>query len=360
MNVLVVGNGFTRYEMPDRNYVNIHTARFLLGLAEAGHAVAIAQPIVEVVSEGGLNNADLGREDVRVVELNKGRPWRLLEAIRALKNADFVYIFFPGTWPRVAGLLCRWMKKPYALYVRGEQFSNRGLDAKLLSFAVALITETGLEKRVVEHNSRYIPISPMIEMGDRDQLRRDYERGLGRPLRLLFVGRLEAAKGVPELLEAARILVQRAVPFELRLVGGGPLYDELSSLKKSDPSLPFDLVGLVADKSEMMKEYEWADVLVLPSHHEGFPRVIFEAMIKSCVIVTTMVGGIPAIMHHGRNCLELEIGKPDMIVDAIELLNSNVDLLQRLSDAGRETVLKILNDQPTHLNAVKKVIDEQI
>lgn len=357
MRVLVVGNGFTRHEESRGDFVNVHTADFLVGLANLGHEVAIAQPLVNVVSEAGLNNALLPPERVQVVGLDKRNLLRCFAALRALISADFVYIFFPGSWPRLLGALCRWLGKPYALYVRGEQFAVVGGDAKLLSGALALVTETGLDRRLLHLNNRIIPIAPMIEMNPEDQIRRDFTKCLGRPLRLLFVGRIEAAKGIPELIDAANLLISRGISFELRLVGGGPLLERLSA-QMSATSV--SLVGVVSDKRTMMAQYEWADVLVLPSHHEGFPRVLFEAMIKSCVIVTTMVGGIPAVMQNEVNCMSIPVGHADGIADVVERLSKDLELMQQLSESGRDFVLNILRSRPAHLKAVEGVLNDEV
>ena len=110
-------------------------------------------------------------------------------------------------------------------------------------------------------------------------------------------------------------------------------------------------------KSALMAEYEAADFFVLPTHHEGFPRVLYEAMINAMVIVTTFVGGIPGLMKNGENCIEIPLKSPKVIADAIENLSRDAVQMQRLSESGLETIMTVLNTYPSHLEAVKGALN---
>ncbi|WP_300333559.1 glycosyltransferase family 4 protein [Accumulibacter sp.] len=360
MKILVVGNGFTRYEEPGRYFVNHHTADFLGGLVARGVKVSLAQPVIRVPTDGGLNDARVPTQEIEIIDLNRRAVTIGLKVLQAIWSADLVYLFFPGTWPRLIGFGCLLLNRPFGIYLRGEQFSSKGFDVRLLQRAVAICTETGLEERVRMHSDRIIPVAPMIDMTAQDALARTSERGPNGSLRILFVGRLENAKGVPELVSAARELKERGVSFEMRLVGGGPLYHRLREELLVDSDLPIVLTGLLSDKSSMMAQYEWADALVLPSHHEGFPRVLFEAMIKSCAIVTTMVGGIPAVMRDGVNCLALPVGSSVAIADQLERLAKERGLTGALASAGHTTVLEILAHRVAHIAAVQRIIDAKV
>jgi glycosyltransferase involved in cell wall biosynthesis len=53
--------------------------------------------------------------------------------------------------------------------------------------------------------------------------------------------------------------------------------------------------------------YKESDLFILPSFYpEGFPRVIYEAMLNSLPIITTPVGSIPSLLNHDDNCIFVE------------------------------------------------------
>jgi glycosyltransferase involved in cell wall biosynthesis len=165
---------------------------------------------------------------------------------------------------------------------------------------------------------------------------------------LLFVGRLEVDKGIRELMQAAEDLRLRGMPFRLWLVGGGPLFHELSARLKDKPlGENVRLVGSVSGKDDLMRFYRSAHMFIFPSYHEGFPRVLYEAMINSLPILTTMVGGISGHMVDGKNCIGIPARSTHSIVEGIERLSGDLQLLNAIGQAGQETVLDVLeNNQP--------------
>jgi len=118
--------------------------------------------------------------------------------------------------------------------------------------------------------------------------------GLGdRPL-ILYVGRLEAAKGTGDLLAAfQQIAATRPEPV-LALVGEG---SDGARCRQAARSLP-DRV-LVPGPRPLEEVATWmaaCDVLVLPSWNEGTPNVILEALASGRRVVATRVGGIPDVV----------------------------------------------------------------
>src|SRR5690606_33050095 len=177
--------------------------------------------------------------------------------------------------------------------LRGERFDLEGGDGDNLRGARFVCCVGSLSQTLKGINANAISIQPMLDLRFEDCRKKNFLRRDTSPWQLLFVGRLEAAKGVPELIEAVHILEKKGIEFELTLVGGGPLYSELASRFGNSPGARVRVIGNVDNKAELHAYYESADVFVLPTHHEGFPRVLYEAMIKSNVILTTFVGGIP-------------------------------------------------------------------
>ncbi|MFL6116803.1 MAG: glycosyltransferase family 4 protein [Catenulispora sp.] len=108
------------------------------------------------------------------------------------------------------------------------------------------------------------------------------------PLRLLFVGRLDVQKNVARLLDA---LAQVVEPVRLRLVGDGDLRADLQE-QAARLGLA-DRVEFVGRKhgADLVKEYEDAELFVLPSDREGMALVVLEAMAAGLPVLATAVPG---------------------------------------------------------------------
>lgn len=113
---------------------------------------------------------------------------------------------------------------------------------------------------------------------------------------ILFVGNVQASKGCMELVQAFAKLRQRVPRLKLVFVGAGPqqkaLASECSSLGMADD---VTFAGRLAH-DQIVRWFGAADVFCLPSHAEGVPNVVLEAMACGTPVVATRVGGIPEVL----------------------------------------------------------------
>jgi glycosyltransferase involved in cell wall biosynthesis len=272
------------------------------------------------------------------------------ELFREILISDFVYIFFPGTVGKLAGLLCSLLGRPYGLYVRGSRFRETRLDRRVVrKAAFALTVSPALKQQIEPFCKTAGVIRPMVTITREDAFDRPPLLAPPQIWELLFVGRLEVDKGIRELMQAAEDLRLRGMPFRLRLVGGGPLFNDLSARLKDKPlGENVQLVGSVSGKADLMRFYRDGHIFIFPSYHEGFPRVLYEAMINGLPILTTMVGGISGRMVDGKNCIGIPAKSARSIVAGVERLSSDLQLLNAIGQAGQETVLDVLENSRPH------------
>lgn len=153
---------------------------------------------------------------------------------------------------------------------------------------------------------------------------------------LLYVGRLDHRKGVGDLLEAVDRL---DADVEVRLVGQGPFaerYRKQAERMGIDDRVRF--LGFV-DREELIDLYRSATAFVLPSHYEGLPTVLLEAMVCGRPVVATAVSGCLDVVDDGENGLLVPPKSPDAIADAVSALLADPERRHELGRAARETVL---------------------
>ncbi len=144
-----------------------------------------------------------------------------------------------------------------------------------------------------------VVINGVPEPAHRAPPARDIPRdAAGDSLRLLFVGNLSARKGVPELLRALALAPLAQVPLQLTLAGGGDLqaFRAIAQAMGLGERVRFEGWAHQARVAQLMAG---SDLLVLPSHDEGLPLVILEALACGVPVVCTPVGEIPHVLQDG-------------------------------------------------------------
>jgi len=158
------------------------------------------------------------------------------------------------------------------------------------------------------------------------------------PVRLLYVGRLSAEKGLDVLLEALGLLRagHPAVNVTLTMVGSdfhgsayGPTFR--ARLARSDCAELVTMKGHVPYGPSLFELYDSHDILVLPSLTEGFPQVVLEAMARGLPVVASAVGAIPRVIEDSKNGLLVSPGDPYALSAAITRLAGDDNLFADVS-----------------------------
>lgn len=151
-----------------------------------------------------------------------------------------------------------------------------------------------------------------------------------RRLKALYLGRLDAQKGLERLAEV--IARSADLPIDWRVVGKAILTDGAPPLS---PLVQAVLEPALSTPDELITAFAEADVLVLLSEYEGLPLTILEAMRQGVVPLATDVGAVAEVVHDDLNGCLLPLGDAvEACLSALDDLCRNPVRLERLSQAA--------------------------
>lgn len=125
-------------------------------------------------------------------------------------------------------------------------------------------------------------------------------RGGDGPRRLLFVGRLSKAKGADLAIECCKLLRAQGCEAELDIIGEGPERQNLEAMAEQPALRGHVRLHGGLGFEEVLRFYETADVLLLPSETEGWPKALAEAMAFGVPCVAADRGLNPWMLGEGR------------------------------------------------------------
>ena len=203
------------------------------------------------------------------------------------------------------------------------------------------------------------PIRRTTPISDAEKSRLRAGLGLNDVGVLLSVGRLSQEKGHADLLHAlAQMRAAQGSAFQSRLVivGDGP---ERNSLQRLCSELELDeVVRFAGFQADVRPYYAVADVFVLPSHSEGSPNVLLEAMAAGVPMVATAVGGLPEVLSNEVNALLVPKQNITELANAITRLLEEQALRQRLIEAGHEVVAQ--HDPRSYFRSIAGLFEEVV
>ncbi|MBK5205120.1 MAG: glycosyltransferase [Polaromonas sp.] len=177
---------------------------------------------------------------------------------------------------------------------------------------------------------------------------------------LVFVGNLSELKGIKDLLEAVRSLVARGRKnLRVFLVGVNQLGNYIDEyLARHGLRGSVVLVGVVLH--ERVKIWmRFASAFILPSHSEGTPTVLFEALFVGAPSIFTQVGGVGDIVTDGQEALLIPPRSVPAIEKAIATLMDDPRLCQQLAARGRELIKNQFtwtHNAQTHLDVYQRLL----
>lgn len=162
----------------------------------------------------------------------------------------------------------------------------------------------------------------------------DSPSGEGSQAHIVFLGRLGARKGVPELITAFASASLKELAWRATLAGDGdprPFREEAAKLGIADRLTFPGWLGKAAS-DELLRS---ATIFVLPSHAEGLPMAVIEALAHGIPVITTPVGAIPDYLADGESVLFVQPGDPAGLARALAQLIASRSLREQLARRGR-------------------------
>ena len=218
--------------------------------------------------------------------------------------------------------LDRWsLRKAYRVVTVCQPFADR-------------IVELGIprDRITILHNA----VKPFVAPPASEVERVRRELDIGDEAVILSVGRLSFEKGHADLLRAAALLdkMNGVPPFRVVIVGDGP---ERGTLRRLATELGVEKIVIFAGfQRDTRPYYAMANLVAVPSHSEGSPNVVLEAMAAGLPMVACRVGGVPEILEEGVTGLMVETQKPEQMAQALLRLLTDAALRERLGTAAKE------------------------
>lgn len=266
--------------------------------------------------------------------------WRTLRALKK-RHGRFV-LHAHCAYPDVVGaaIAARWLGLPLVATTHGsdinlsarERLLRPQIRAALRSaqrviavsapLASAVTALTGLPPPRIEcipcagySPEVFHPRTPAVRAALRHEL------GVDANVRLvLFVGHLVPVKALDVLLRAWALLLRsrpEAAPARLVLIGEGAERDALMRLAEQE-GVTAQATFLGARPQAVVADWiAAADLLCLPSHAEGSPNVVVEALASGIPVVASRVGGIPDLVDDGVNGVLVPPGEPGALAAAL-------------------------------------------
>jgi glycosyltransferase involved in cell wall biosynthesis/LmbE family N-acetylglucosaminyl deacetylase len=281
--------------------------------------------------------------------------WRRVRRLHAEEPFDLIEGTETGSL-----FAAMWAKAPVVIRLHGEEYTfrkytpglrltiqvrlSRGLQRMALRRARLLISPSRAHAREIA--AELGAVHPPIEVapnavppGHGTSPSGDGGRRPGSAPVVLYVGRLERRKGIPALLEAARLILDEAP--RVQFVLAGPFHPTLAEahLREMVDRLGLNgqlrLLGHVPHE-ELAGWYGSASVCVLPSYYETFGIAALEAMRAGVPVVGFNVGALPEVIEDGVSGLLTPPGDSKALAGAIMRLLRDDAMRTRLAAGARQ------------------------
>jgi glycosyltransferase involved in cell wall biosynthesis len=256
---------------------------------------------------------------------------------RIVYTAHGFYFHERMTWPkRIAFMAPEWLagRVTDVLFTQAEEDAATARRAGLIRGGTIRAIGNGVDARIFR---------PPADAAERRRLRAEIGAADDAVV-IVMVGRLVAEKGYPELFRAIA-----TVDAELWVVGERLASDHASAIDgaiadvESDAALKrrIRFLGYRRDVPALLRA---ADIFTLPSHREGMPRSIIEAMMTGLPVVATDIRGSREEVVPDETGMLVPVGDAGALAAALNRLAGDQMLRKRWGAAGRTRALALYDE----------------
>ncbi len=259
----------------------------------------------------------VSREIELIHVMNSRMAFDLLPDFRALKRPPKVVVQLHVEEPTRDGYV-RYVTTRYGNLVDAYSVSSAHVGDAVVGYGVP-------RERVVA-----IPTGVDTDLFDRDRVKP--APGLAEDaVHLLFIARLVAQKDPLLMVEVARELNDRGLPFCIHVIGGGELEPDVRA--QVDVYGLQDRVIFELATHELRPWYAGADILLMTSVFEGIPVIVYDALAMELPVVAPALAGIHELMGDVGGTL---VERRDRAADYAEALEPLIRSRERRREIGRE------------------------
>lgn len=265
-----------------------------------------------------------------------------LQAPLKMVQADVVHLHLAGELSLLRKLpftlMARLLRKPYIAHVHAS--GPESLFDRTPKWATRMVLEqadrtVALSESWADAIRHHVP-EAKVEVIPNPVRSFPVSKSVGQKT-VLFAGKLESRKGYRTLLEAVPAILKSQHTVRFIFAGHGETAEAERIADVLGIASSVEILGWVS-QLEMDLLYRNASVFCLPSRNEGVPMSVLEAMSHGVPVVCTPVGGLPEIIHDGKNGIFAVVDNVTSLANGILTLLNDLNYAVQVGEAGRNTV----------------------
>lgn len=291
-------------------------------------------------------------------------PRYLSVILRYSSQADVVHVRCPANISLLAIIALAFIRNPSKRWIKyagnwhpsGKESFSYTFQRWWLrqNFARSKVTVNGEWSDQPSHIHNFL--NPCLTDEElQEGMRAAEHKSIGDAMQLVFVGRLETAKGVARILEIVKELHQTGLSVKIDLIGDGAersKFEAWCHTHQLEQIVNFR--GWLA-RSQLNEFYANAHIMLFPSNSEGWPKVLSEAMAFGVVPVASDVSGIPATLRHFGTGKTFQADDLSAFVKAIQWYADHQEAWKR--ESWNSVQAAYLFSYNEYLEAVRKLLE---